>query len=252
MKIFETHAHLDFKDYNSDRDQIISECFRQGIEYIVNVGVDKETSIASVKLAEKYENIYATVGYHPHDAEDFDESVILPLLKDKKVVAIGEIGLDFYRNISPKQTQIDVFRKQIEIAVKNRLPIVIHDRDAHEETFSILNEYNPVKVVFHCFSGDINFAKRVIEKGWNISFTGTVTYKNSLLDAVIRYVPKEQFFVETDSPYLAPVPFRGKRNNPAMLRYIIEKISEIRMVPPKLIADQSFQNAVQFFLTNNK
>ncbi len=248
MKIFETHAHLNFKDFNKDRDELIRKCFQSGIEYIINIGLDRETSEASIKLAEKYEQVYATVGYHPHDAEKFDKDVILKLAKHPKVVAIGETGLDFYRNLSPQEVQKKVFSEQVQIALTMNLPLVVHDRDAHVGCLQILEKFNPQKVVFHCFSGDEIFAEKVIANGWFISFTGSITYKKSTLENVIRMVPEDRFFIETDSPFLSPVPCRGKRNSPLNLRYIIEKIAVIRRISPKQVAEITFKNAQNFFL----
>jgi len=248
MKIFETHAHLDFSNFKNDRKEILKQCFDSGIEYIINVGIDEETSKASIDLAEKYKQVFASVGYHPHDAKKFDKNVILQLSEHRKVVAIGEIGLDFYRNLSPKDVQRKVFEEQIILANELNLPIIIHDRDAHEECLEILKRNNTQKVVFHCFSGDEIFAEKIIEKGWFISFTGTITYKNNKQENVVRMVPLDKFFVETDSPFLSPVPNRGKRNSPLNLRYIIEKIAEIRGLSPKQIAQTSYENAVNFFL----
>lgn len=248
MKIFETHAHLDFKDFNIDRDELIKRCFQSGIEYIINIGLDKETSEASIKLAEKYEQVYATVGYHPHDAEKFDKDVILKLAKHPKVVAIGETGLDFYRHLSPQEIQRKVFSEQVQISLETNLPLVVHDRDAHEECLQILEKFNPQKVVLHCFSGDEIFAEKVIANGWFISFTGSITYKKNSLENVVRMVPEDRFFIETDSPFLSPVPCRGKRNSPLNLRYIIEKIADIRRISPKQVADITFKNAQNFFL----
>jgi len=248
MNIFETHAHLNLEHFNKDRETIIKKCQQAGISRLINIGVDEETSIESIALADKYDFIYASVGYHPHDATKYDASVIKKLLKHKKVVAIGEIGLDYYRNLSPKKIQKRVFADQIEIAIENNLPIIVHDRDAHEDCFEILKKYNPKKVVFHCFAGDELFAQKVLAENWIISFTGTITYKNSKMDNIIRMVPAEQFFIETDSPYLSPVPNRGKRNSPLNLQYVIQKIADIKHLPPKLIAEQSFKNAEKFFL----
>ncbi|NQT65092.1 MAG: TatD family hydrolase [FCB group bacterium] len=247
MKIFETHAHLDFPHFDKDRDQLLKKCFNNGIEYILNIGVDEKTCNASIKLAEKYDRIYATVGFHPHDATDFNAEFIRKKAQHSKVIAIGEIGLDYFRNLSPKDVQKKVFEQQIKIAMELDMPIIVHDRDAHEDCYDILNRNNARNVVFHCFSGDEIFAQKVIEKGWNISFTGTVTYKNSNLENIIRLVPVEKFFIETDSPYLSPHPRRGKRNSPLNLQYIIERISEIRGTTPKKIAEQSYGNACDFF-----
>lgn len=248
MKIYETHAHLDFPKFNKDREILLQKCFQEGIEFINNIGVDEKTIIASIKLAEKYPQIYATVGYHPHDAEAFDADIVRKYAKHKKCVAIGEIGLDYYRNLSPKKVQKEVFAEQIKIAMEFDLPIVVHDRDAHEDTLEILEKFMPPKVVFHCFAGDEIFAEKVIANGWKISFTGTITYKNSAQKNVVRSCPNDSFFIETDSPYLTPVPFRGKRNDPTNLRYIIEQIADLKRIPPKKVAEYAFNNSVKFFL----
>ncbi len=250
MKIFETHVHLDFKDFNKDRDELIEKCFHSGIEYIINIGLDKETSEASIELAEKYDRVFASAGYHPHDAEKFDKDVVIELAKHRKVVAIGETGLDFYRNLSPQEVQEKVFAEQVQIAMEMNLPLIVHDRNAHEKCLQILDKYNPEKVVFHCFSGDEIFAEKVVVKGWFISFTGSITYRKNLLENVVRMVPENRFFVETDSPFLSPVPNRGKRNSPLNLRYIIEKIADIKGITPKRVAEITFKNAQKFFLKN--
>jgi TatD DNase family protein len=247
MKIFESHAHLDSKDFDKDRNQVIEKCREAGVEYIINIGCDEITSKKSIDLAAKHDFIYATVGYHPHDADKFDAKKLRSLAKRRKVVAIGEIGLDYYRNLSPKNVQIEAFEEQLKIAIELDLPIVIHDREAHEDTLEILLKYKPRKVVFHCFAGDILMAKKVIEQGWFISFTGTITYKNSKMSEIIKIVPEDKFFIETDCPYLTPIPHRGKRNAPYYLRHVIEKIADIKRITPKRVAEASFENAKNFF-----
>lgn len=247
MKIFETHAHLDFPQFDKDREQLIKKCFNKNIEYILNIGVDEKTCNASIKLAEKYDRIYAAVGFHPHDATDFNAEFIRRKAQHPKVIAIGEIGLDYYRNLSPKDIQKKVFDEQIKIAIELDMSIIVHDRDAHEDCYEILSRNKAKNVVFHCFSGDEVFAQKVMEKGWFISFTGTVTYKNSNMENTIRLVPDDKFFIETDSPYLSPHPQRGKRNSPLNLQYVIEKISEIRGTTPNKIAELSYNNACNFF-----
>jgi TatD DNase family protein len=247
MKIFESHAHLDFEHFDKDREELLQKCKKLGIERIINVGVDKKTVSASLKLAEKYDMIYATVGFHPHDAKVYNREFLLASAKNKNVVAIGECGLDYYRDLSPRDVQRKVFTDQIKIAIDLNLPLVVHDRDAHDECFELLQEQNPANVVFHCFSGDELFAEKVLSMGWKISFTGTITYKNNLLENVVRMVPDDMFFIETDSPYLTPVPNRGKRNSPLNLRYVIEKISEIKGITPNKVAELSYNNAMNFF-----
>ncbi len=247
MKLFETHAHLDLPDYDKDRENVINKCFQQGIDYIINIGFNKETSYNSLELAKKHLHIFSTVGYHPHEAIEFDAEVVKKLAREKKVLAIGEIGLDFFRNLSPYNMQRDVFANQIRLAREYDLPVVIHDRDAHQECYNHLKKEEMKQVVFHCFSGDIVFAQQILNEGWMISFTGSITYQNSNLDDVIRIIPLDQFMIETDCPYLPPYPHRGKRNSPLFLHLIAEKIAQIKNLTPNEVAEYSFQNAHRFF-----
>jgi TatD DNase family protein len=251
MKIFETHAHLDLKDFDKDRARVIEQSRKNGLEYLINIGYNQETSENAIKLASEYDFIFASVGYHPHDATEFDSKLIRRLAQESKVVAIGEIGLDYYRNLSPKKIQKQVFAQQIEIAKDLNLPIIVHDRDAHQDCYDILKEHNAKQVIFHCFSGDVVFAEQVLQEGWKISITGTITFKNnhSLRD-VVRILPEDSFFIETDSPYLAPVPHRGKRNAPYYLPLVIEAIAKERMESPNRVAETTFNNAVKFFFTD--
>ncbi len=247
MEIFETHAHLDLPDFDDDREEIIEGCLESGITRIINIGFNKETSENSVALAEKYPFIYATVGFHPHDATDYDAEAIKELARNKRVVAIGEIGLDYFRNISPRHIQRRVFEEQILLAQEYDLPIVVHNRDSHDDCLEILRETKAKDVLFHCFSGDVIFAEEVLKEGWKMAFGGNITFKKSTLADVIRMVPNDSFFVETDSPYLAPVPHRGERNDPTYLPYIVQKIAEIRGQSPKQIAEITYLNANKFF-----
>lgn len=252
MKIFETHAHLDLKDFDKDRAGVINRSKDVGVKYLINIGFNKKTSENAIKLAKDYDFIYASVGYHPHDAQDYDNEVVKDLATNDKVIALGEIGLDYYRNLSPTKIQKQVFAQQIEIAKSLNLPIIIHDRDAHEDCYAILREHQAKNVVFHCFSGDVLFAEKLLSEGWKISITGTVTYNNNQsLKDVVRMIPDDCFFVETDSPYLTPVPNRGKRNAPFYLPYVIEEIAKIRMQSPNRIAEITFDNAVKFFFNKN-
>ncbi len=252
MRIFETHAHLDFEEFDNDRDKLFKEFFKNGIEKIINIGVGIQSSLNSIKLAEKYPQVYAAIGFHPSEINDYDEDFLIQNLSHKKVVAIGEIGLDYYRMHFSKKEQQKIFSQQVDIALKFKKPIIVHDRDAHQDCFDILKNKNAKNVVFHCFSGDESFAEKVLAEGWIISFTGTITFKKSKMDNIIRMVPKNQFFIETDSPYLSPSPNRGKRNSPLNLRYVIDKIAEIKQVTPKMVADITYQNAENFFLKNKK
>lgn len=247
MKLFETHAHLDLPDFDADREALINKCLNGEIKYIINIGFNKETSMSSLELAHKHPHIFATVGYHPHDATDFDAELVKKLARDKKVVAIGEIGLDFFRNLSPYTVQREVFANQAHLAVEYELPIVVHDREAHQECYRIMQDEGVKEAVFHCFSGDIIFAQQVLDAGWNISFTGSITYSNSKLDDVIRIVPMDRFMIETDCPYLPPHPHRGKRNSPLFLHLVAEKIAQIKGISPVEVAEASYDNAIRFF-----
>jgi TatD DNase family protein len=248
MRYFETHCHLDFANYKKDRDAVIKRCLKEGVEHFINVGIDEKTSAASVELAEKYPQFYAAAGYHPHEAAKFDEQKLLRFLTHPRIVALGEIGLDYYRNLCPKNTQLEVFETQIVIAMERQLPLIIHNREADEDCLKLLEKHSPEKVVFHCYSGDLSMAERIWEKGWNTSFTGAVTYPNNRMTDIIRLAPPDRIMIETDSPFLAPQAIRGKRNDPAMLRYVLEKISEIRREAPKQIGEAIFNNSCDFFI----
>lgn len=247
MKIFETHAHLDFKQFDNDRADLIRKCLNNDIKYIINIGVDANSCKASINLAKKYKYIYAAVGFHPHDAKDYDEELIKDLLQNENVVAVGEIGLDYYRNLSAKKIQQKVFEAQIKLALKSNKPIIVHARDAHNDCLRILEKYKPPKVVFHSFTGNSEIANRILRNDWFFSFNGIITFRNNQLENVLRIVPMEKIFVETDSPYLSPVPRRGQRNTPMNLRYIIEKIAQIKRIAPKKVGEITFNNAIDFF-----
>ncbi|MBN1948909.1 MAG: TatD family hydrolase [Candidatus Cloacimonetes bacterium] len=248
MKIFETHAHLDFPEFDPDREQVIRKSLNAGVEFIINIGIDEATSRASIKLADTYPQIYAAVAYHPHEAKHYNPELIRSLSLHPQVVAIGETGLDYYRNHSPREVQKQVFRDQAGLASELGLPLIIHDRDAHADCLQILDEYQPAKVVFHCFSGDVGFASQIIERNWFISITGNITYRNQMLEDVVRYLPLNRLFIETDCPFLTPCPFRGKRNSPEYLPYTISRISELKGITPRQVAEATFDNAFQFFL----
>jgi TatD DNase family protein len=247
MRLFETHAHLDFPQFDQDRDLIIELCRKYGVEKIINVGVNRNTIFSSLKLAEKFDFIYAGLGFHPHDARDYDALFLRKQLEHRKVVAVGECGLDYFRNLSPASVQKDVFRDQIKLSLDLNLPLIVHCRQAYEECLQILQDFQPAKVVFHCFSADIVLAEKIFAKDWYVSFTATITYKNNSLDEVIRTMPLDRFMLETDSPYLPPQPLRGKRNSPLNLRYVSEKIAEIKGISPNQISQTAYQNSQSFY-----
>jgi len=251
--IFDSHAHLDDPRFDKERDSIIARAKENGIEYILNPGADLNTSIRAVNLAEKYSMIYAAVGIHPHDVKDIDEDTIkiLKALSNKeKVVAIGEIGLDFYYDHSPRDDQRKWFRRQIELAKEVNLPIIIHDRDAHEETFKILKEYDvgSTGCVMHCYASSVEMAREYIKMGIYISIGGPVTFKNARKTYdVAKEIPLEWLLIETDSPYLTPEPYRGKRNESAYVKLVAEKIAEAKGISLQEVAYQTTLNAKKLF-----
>ncbi len=233
--MIDSHCHLDFDAFEGCREEVIKEASAEGVHTIINIGVDRATSLRSVELANAYNPIYATVGVHPHDAKTFDDDVeqeLRRLASRKKVVAIGEIGLDFYRNLSPHDVQRQVFRRQIKLAIDLKMPIVIHTRESFRETVEIVREYASELVggVFHCFPGTVDDAHDVFALGFVISFGGVITFKNSKMSHVATEVPLDKIILETDAPYLTPVPHRGKQNRPAYVKYVYEKLAELKAV----------------------
>lgn len=213
--IFETHAHYDDGRFDEDRDEILSTLIDNGVEYVVNVGADYNSSIESIKLSEKYNFVYAAIGVHPHDVKELTEDTITKLKeksKHEKVVAIGEIGLDYYYDNSPRDIQKKWFERQIELAKEVKLPIIIHSRDAAKDTLDIIKCTNAENVggIVHCYSYGEDIAKIYVDKGFYIGIGGVVTYKNAKkLKEVVEYIPLEFLVLETDAPYLTPVPYRG-------------------------------------------
>ena len=250
MEFFDTHIHLQDKAFSQDRNKVISRAFNNGIKYLINVGDSLKSSEDAILLAQKYENFYAASGIHPHNAKDFREDTtesLINLTKNTKVVAIGEIGLDFYKNFSPKEKQKEVFEKQLMIAQELNLPVIIHTREAYMETFEILKKYQ-VEGVFHAFSSTREDAERALDMGFYIGIGGILTFKNTLLKDVIKFIPINRIVLETDAPYLAPVPMRGKRNEPVFLIYTAKFLSETKNTPLEDIAYKTTQNAKKLFL----
>ncbi len=235
--IIDTHAHIDQDAFDEDRDAVVERARSAGIQYMVNVGCDIESSYRSVELSELYDFIFATAGVHPHDVKSIDGDTYLhlrELLAHPRVVALGETGLDYFKNYSPQDQQREHFRKQIELALDCKKPIIIHCRDAKEDMIRILREYYPQNIdnragIFHCFSGDQELADAALSMGFYLSFSGSVTFKKlEELRQVAKNIPADRLFAETDCPYLAPVPKRGKRNEPAYVEHTINLLAEIR------------------------
>lgn len=247
----DSHTHLNAEQFNEDQDEVIQRALDAGVTRIVNVGFNRETIPSSIALAERYDFIYSTVGWHPVDAIDMrpgDLEWIEELCKHEKVVAIGEIGLDYYWDKSPKDVQQRVFREQIRLARKLGMPIVIHNRDAHQDILHILKEEKAEEVggIMHCFSGSWETAKQCLDMNFHISFGGPVTFKNARQPKeVLAQVPLDRLLIETDAPYLTPHPFRGKRNETGYVRLVAETAAEIRGLTLEEIAEITTNNAIR-------
>lgn len=251
--LIDSHAHLTMPQFDKDRDAVIHRAYKAGLVHIVTIGTDIADCHKAVALAEAYDSISVTVGVHPHDVKRIGNNTYAQLRRlatHEKVVAIGEIGLDFYRNLSPQEEQREHFRRQLRLAREVELPVVVHDRNAHQEVASILQEEgaSAVRGVIHCFSGDWEMAQSCLEMGFYISIPGTVTFKGSdAYSAMVRKVPTERLLVETDCPFLTPHPFRGKRNEPAHVRYVAEKVSKIKDIDAAKLGEITAHNAIDLF-----
>ncbi len=249
----DTHCHLDFKDFESDRDEVIKRSRKEGVGLIVNVGSSLRGTKASIEIAEKNDFIYAAAGIHPHEADSVPEKHLEEfrmLLGRDKVVAIGEIGLDYFKNISSKENQKKLVRILLSEARERDLPIIIHNRDAHEDILAILKEImgNKLKGVMHCFSGDEKFLTDCLDMGLHVSFTCNLTFKNAdKLREVANKVPIERLLLETDAPFLAPQIFRGKRNEPSYVKYLAEEIAKIKGRSLEEVARITTTNAKKLF-----
>ncbi len=251
--MIDTHAHLDFDQFDKDRESVISQATVAGVELIVNIGTDFRSSAISLALAEAYANIYAVVGLHPHDSKVWDSKTdparLEKLADHPKVVAIGECGLDYYRNYSPHPDQKRAFADQIAVARNMKLPLVIHNRDAFPDTFDILlkNSAHKVGGVMHCFAGDVEQARQIVDYGFYISVGGRLTYKNSADPANAAAVPLEKILLETDCPFLTPAPLRGKRNHPALVALVRAKLAEIKQLDEDEVDDVTTAAAKKLF-----
>ncbi len=251
--LFDSHCHLDDSRYDEDREQVLARAAEAGVKFIVNPGADLETSRNAVDMAAKHANIYAAVGVHPHDAKDMDDDVlkfIAHLAVKPKVVAIGEIGLDFHYDFSPREVQRHWFIEQIHLAKGLGLPIVVHDREANQEIFDTLKAEKAFEtgVLLHCYSGSAELAKQYLKHDAMLSIAGPITFSNARKTVeVVQAVPLEHLLIETDGPYLAPVPYRGKRNEPAYVRFVAEKIADIKGISVEEVGEQTCRNALGFF-----
>lgn len=249
--LIDTHCHLDDPKFSPDRDEVVERATLAGVEYIVNIGSDFENSKAAVEIAAKYENVYATVGLHPHDAKVLDDKTFTEfkkLAKKPKIIAIGEVGLDYYRNLSPKEEQKEVFKKFLKLAEETKLPLIIHAREADKDVLAMLKEHKPEKAVLHCFSAGEEMLKEVLAMGYYISYTCAVTFKNAdNLRGLVKNTPIERMMLETDAPYMAPQKFRGLRCEPAYVAILADEISRIKGLSYDDVARITSLNAAQFF-----
>ncbi len=252
-KLTDSHAHLDDQSFNGDREELIKSLYDNDVDTVLNPGADLETSQNAVKLAEKYPFIYAAVGCHPHDSKFMDDNTMnlfREMANNKKVIAIGEIGLDYYYDNSDREIQRKWFREQIRLAKELDLPYIVHDRDAHEDVFKIMKEehYSGTRGILHCYSSSVEMAREFIKLGFYISLGGPVTFKKSKTPKLVAHdVPFDRLLIETDSPYLTPEPFRGKRNEPKYVKYVAEEIAAIRNVTAEEVAEKTSRNFKQLF-----
>jgi len=260
--LVDSHCHLDARRFEADRETVIVRAAESGITHIVNPGVDLPSSRSAVKLAQQHECIYAAVGFHPHEAKALDASALEELRRlaaSPKVVAIGEIGLDYYRDLSPRDVQRRAFETQLELAAELGLPVIIHDRDAHQDVLTILRDWcksldaQRPKLdgrvgVMHSFSGDTRLAEQVLALGFSVGISGPVTYSNAdRLRETVRAIPWERLLIETDAPYLTPHPHRGQRNEPAYVRWVAQAMADIQGLPLEAVASRTSANARALF-----
>jgi len=250
--LVDTHAHLQWASFGKDREKVISRARKVDVKYIVNIGFDLNGSREAIELAEKHKGLYATVGIHPHNASQLNENVLDKLRKlseNPKVVAVGEIGLDYYRNLSPRDAQKKAFEAQLFLAEELGLPVVIHDREAHADTLEMLSKFKgKIKGIMHCFSGSREMAEQCIKSDFYISFAGPVTFPNShKLHEIVKGIGLNKILLETDSPWLAPQEMRGKRNEPAFLLFIGKKIAKLKGISVDELAEATTENAKEIF-----
>lgn len=252
MRLFDTHAHYDSGAFNADRKDVLAAMLERGVELILNPGCDLASSRSAVALADAVPFVYAAVGVHPSDCADWQDTAIQELRAlagHPKVRAVGEIGLDYYwKDNPPKELQLTVFHRQMELAEELSLPVIVHDREAHRDCLEAVRAHPGVKGVYHCYSGSLEDAKVLVSLGWMISFTGVVTYKNARKALeVIDWLPMDRLMIETDAPYLTPEPFRGKRNDSSYVHLVAETIARVKGLDPEEVARLTLENGKRFF-----
>ena len=248
---FDSHAHLDDTRFQADFDEVLARMRENGVTGMMNIGCDLLSSERSVTLAERYDWIWAAVGSHPDDADHVDGALIeayRTLCKNPRVRAIGEIGLDYHYEDVPRDIQKKAFRMQLQLARETGMPVVVHEREAHGDALEILDDFTDVRGVFHCYSGSLEMAKELVRRGWRIGFTGVITFKNARKAVeVAEWLPLSRTLIETDCPYMAPEPFRGRRCEPGMVPQMAKKIAEIKGVDTERVAEATRRNAYELF-----
>ena len=250
--MFDTHAHMDDRAFREDRDVLLEGLAEKGVCLVMNPGCSLESSYNAVALAEKYSFVYAAVGSHPDVANEVNETVLSAYRKlckeHDKVKAIGEIGIDYHYEDIPRELQLKAFRMQMELAEELNLPVIVHEREAHEDGMAVVREFPKVTGVFHCYSGSAEMARQLVDKGWYIGFTGVLTFKNARKAVeTAASLPLDRIVLETDCPYMAPEPFRGKRNDPGYLFRMAEKLAEIREMPVEEIRRITMENGKRLY-----
>ena len=248
---FDSHAHLDDRRFDEDREQIFAELPVQGVGLIMNIGCDLNSSLKSVALAHKYPFVYAAVGSHPDDAAQVDEARLAlyrQLCADEKAKAIGEIGLDYHYEDPSREVQLPAFRAQLELARELKLPVIVHEREAHADGMELIRQFPELTGVFHCYSGSLEQAKELVKRGWYIGFTGVITFKNARKAVeVAEWLPMDRILIETDCPYMAPEPHRGRRNDSRLVPLVAAKLAEIKGVSLEEMGEITTENARRLF-----
>ncbi len=250
--LFDTHAHYDDERFEEDREHLLASLPEKGVGLVVNPGITLETSRMAVAMAHRYAHVYAAVGIHPENCHDFTGAQIdalRELAKEDKVVAIGEIGLDYYwEENPPRELQQEVFRAQLALARELDLPVIVHDREAHGDTLKIVQEFPDVRGEFHCYSGSPEMAQELVKMGWYLGFDGPITYKNARrAPEVVAVTPLERMLIETDAPYLTPVPYRGKRNDSTYVYLVAQKLAEWKGISTEEMVQAAWDNGKRFF-----
>ena len=252
MMLFDTHAHMDDRAFDTDREELLSDLPNHGLTLVMNPGCSLESSRNAVRLAKEYDYIYAAVGSHPDAADEVNDAVLAEYRElcklNAKVKAVGEIGLDYHYEDIPREIQLKAFRAQMELARELDLPVIVHERDAHEDGMAVVRDFPEVTGVFHCYSGSAEMARQLVDKGWYIGFTGVLTFKNARKAIeVASSIPLDRIVLETDCPYMAPEPFRGRRNDPGKLYRMAEKLAEIRGLSVEEIQSVTVENGRKLY-----